>query len=620
MLNKLQEILQKHLLPLTFLEGLAAIAFYVSIPSSGKNIIFVGLSKDRLLIGGGFLALLLAILIFWLWTRNSITGQKFQERNLKQFFSDENSIFILRILLLIAIAIPLSIWIFISPIFEFNGIPPMLPLLFGKIFPLAIWFIVVALQALILLAKLEPKHPGYKSVLLGAGILLNVFFLLYYIFHIQQSFLMQNIAWEYQLLKLPLKNFALLATWFSAWIVFLILLATKKLRSPWTIILPFALFIASMFILPYSEGNIFLSRSINYLNEPQNHVIYSVCHENHGVAETIIRYDELLTDDFWLGTKPPGYFTFYSFMQSIGKSIFKSAASCDQAVSWLTSILCPLLAGLNIFLITALGKKFKFQDAHKAGILFLLLPNVLFFPFAADQFLFPLLLNCILLLILDPLNRLIAILAGVVLYFALFVSFSLLPVLGVITIWYLLRMIQTPKDIKHILLNEITFTAVGFVVSFIFMLLLFGYNPLIRYQIAFQNHRTHKAFTGNFLTTLKTIALNNFEFAIFIGTLNYLFFFSEGIRSAIHWLKKTYNKTDKFILSAFITFLGLNVLGQTRGEVGRLWIFFCPLVALVVLHAISKYDKQKKILYFLLIVFQLLTALSLYLTGFRYFV
>ena len=619
MRNKVQTALQKYLLPLIFLEGVLAIVFYINIPSSDKNIIFAGLSKDRLIIGAGFLSLLLIVLFFWLWTKHTTKGLTFQERNVKRVFSNENFIFLLRIFLLVAIAIPLSLWIFISPFFEFSNIPAMLPLLYGKVLPLVIWFIVVSCQCLFLLARLEPKRPWYDSALLGAGILLNVFFLLYYMLHINQRFLMQNIAWEYQRLQLPLKNYVLLFVWLILWIVFLLLLSTKKLSKPWTSILPFALFVAGMFILPYSEGNIIASRSTNYLNEPQNHVIYSVCHENHGIVETIIHYDEFLIGDFWLGTKPPGYFTFYSLVQTAGKSIFKSATSCDQAVSWLGSILFPLFAGLNIFLITALGKKYEFQNSYKAGILFIVLPNVLFFPFAADQFLFPLVFNSILLLVLDPPNRLIAILAGIVLYFGLFISFSLLPILGIIGVWYLLKMIREPGRVKEIILNDIVFIAVGFLSSFILMLILFGYNPIIRYQIAFQNHRTHKAFTGNFLTTLKTILLNNFEFAIFIGLLNYLFFISEGIRSGITWLKKTNSKADTFILSTFFAFLGLNVLGQTRGEVGRLWIFFCPLVALVVLHAINKYDKQKKILYFLFIIFQLLGALTFYLTGFRYF-
>ena len=394
---------------------------------------------------------------------------------------------------------------------------------------------------------------------------------------------MQNIAWEYQKLQLSLENYELLSLWFIVWIVFLIFLSTKKLPPPWMKILPFVLFIAGMFILPYSEGNIIASRSTNYLNEPQNHVVYSVCHENHGIVETIVRYDELLIGDFWLGTKPPGYFAFYSLMQSAGELIFKSAASCDQAVSWLGSILFPLLAGLNIFLITVIGNKFEFQNSYKAGILFIVLPNVLFFPFAADQFLFPLLFNCILLLLLEPPNRLMATLAGIVLYFGLFVSFSLLPILGVIGIWYLLKMIREPSLIKQTILNEIIFIAAGFWGSFFLMIILFGYNPIIRYQIAFQNHRTYKNFASDILTVIKTIALNNFEFAIYIGMLNFLFFISEGVHSMIRWIKRSQDKADTLILSTFIAFLGLNILGQTRGEVGRLWIFFCPLLTLVIL-------------------------------------
>ena len=600
------------------LEGLLALFFYLRIPSSEKNIVFLGLSKERLIIGSVFLAALLLIFSLWLWLRGaSPSGQAFQGW-IRRMPAKEDSVIIFRFCAGLVISILLSLCILISPYIEWVGVPEILPILLSRVLPILVWFMVAAGQLLYLLAPYPPKIRVSDSLFFAASIFLTVLLMICLALRVRQPYLTQNMAWEYRRQTLSGSHLALIFAWFAAWVAFLVALLKRKLTGIWLTFLPFFLFVIGMYILPYSGGGIFASRATGFLNEPQNHVVYSVCHESRGISRTIRQYDQYLNADFWLGTKPPGYFTFLSAIQLLAVNIFPRASNCDQAFAWLATALFPWLAGANVFLITAIGKKLGFLDPHKAAILFLTLPNVLFFCFSADQYLFPLLCNLTLLALILPRKPWMAFFGGVLLYISIFVSFSLLPVLGFLGVWYLLNWVGDSKIGRVQSIKQILCIAAGFMLVFVLMRLAFGYHPIIRYQNAFANHRAVKDFSMDLSAMLQIITLNNLEFAIWTGIPAFVLFLAAGLGSLGRWLRKQSEPVDKFMLATFVSFLGLNLLGQTQGEVNRLWIFFCSLIALIVTQALQRYLVQKNILYFLLLVSQLASTFLFYWAGFRY--
>jgi hypothetical protein len=172
--------------------------------------------------------------------------------------------------------------------------------------------------------------------------------------------------------------------------------------------------------------------------------------------------------------------------------------------------------------------------------------------------------------------------AGAGIYIAVFVSFSLLPILGLAPGWLMLdyafaREERALTDLVRPALG----TLVGVAVMWIGAAVLFGYSPLIRYSAAFELHRALKEFEVSAGSLLYYLILNNLDFLMWsgaamlillaYGTLRQVGEATRGRPSAMGALAGAYG----------LTFIGVNLLGQTRGEVGRIWIYLLPLGAVI---------------------------------------
>jgi hypothetical protein len=61
------------------------------------------------------------------------------------------------------------------------------------------------------------------------------------------------------------------------------------------------------------------------------------------------------------------------------------------------------------------------------------------------------------------------------------------------------------------------------------------------------------------------------------------------------------------------SFLALNLLGQTHGEVGRLWLFLLPLVAIAAVIPLQRWYGKHSAIPALVLTLQLITALLTFL-------
>ncbi len=59
-----------------------------------------------------------------------------------------------------------------------------------------------------------------------------------------------------------------------------------------------------------------------------------------------------------------------------------------------------------------------------------------------------------------------------------------------------------------------------------------------------------------------------------------LFFASTG-RSIYTLLRNQVTRFNIFTIAFFLTYLVINLLGQTKGEVGRMWMFLLPVISVI---------------------------------------
>jgi hypothetical protein len=158
-----------------------------------------------------------------------------------------------------------------------------------------------------------------------------------------------------------------------------------------------------------------------------------------------------------------------------------------------------------------------------------------------------------------------------------------------------------------------------------------NYDFISRYQAAFDRHRQIKIFEPGIKNFLSSILVNNVDIAAWTGFPIYLFFTWHGARSLINlvikWVKQPElipinlsmrytNPTDirltSFLTAFYLTFIGLNLFGQTRGEVGRIWLFMVPIFCLVASLEAQLLCKRKAVGIYLVIIIQWVTIFLTY--------
>ncbi|MCX6053479.1 MAG: hypothetical protein NTZ74_00915 [Chloroflexi bacterium] len=612
-IKNFREVIKKYLYLLFVIEGLPPFIIYLNSSSSKKNIFFLGLSKERLFIGGLFLLFLFLILVVGLILRKQGDNPNSLLRRINFILQNESKLAIFRCIAFFSFSLILSFLLIGSTFIKFSNVPLILVIVINKLSPFLIWSLLILGELLFFLSDYSKKTFNINFFTWAIGIFFWVFFTLIIIFQIIQPFLFQNFAIAYRNNNYSLLKLLLIGIWLFIWAGYLFLISKKRISRTLQVIIPISLFIFGIIVLPSSSDNFINNWKERFLNEPQNHAVYSVCYESYNLNKTLRNYDQIYNSDFWLGTKPPGYFTFYSAIIAINKFIIPPNIPCDKAIASIGVFLFPLMASSNIVLVVLLGKKLKIQNPIRAGLVIASLPNILFFCFSPDQFLYPLFFNLTLLFTVLPRRRIYSLLGGLLIYICVFTSFSLLPLIGFLIIWLFVNFInQNEKKTRIEIIRHGVYILIGFTLILLVVLLIFGYNPIIRYQNAFLNHRTIKNFNVLVIPFFKNILLNNFEFAISIGGPIYIVFISEGIRSFIKWLTKKGTATDLLNLAVFGTFIVLNMFGQTIGEVGRLWIFFGSFISIVVSQAFNRDYFEIKNSFSLLIFMQLVSTVVFY--------
>jgi len=137
--------------------------------------------------------------------------------------------------------------------------------------------------------------------------------------------------------------------------------------------------------------------------------------------------------------------------------------------------------------------------------------------------------------------------------------------------------------------------------------LALNYDFFQRYQLAMAQHWHAKDYLPGLKPMLEAFLLNNVEFAVWTGAPMALFFITRLVRSGNAFLHRKAGSLDGLLAAFMVTYLVVGLLGQTRGEVQRLWLFMVPLVCLFVAEESQTLFKQRERGIVLLVILQLVT-------------
>ncbi|MFV1949537.1 MAG: hypothetical protein ACC633_06340 [Anaerolineales bacterium] len=443
------------------------------------------------------------------------------------------------------------------------------------------------------------------------------FTLLYWvILFIQSPILLLIPDWYRALMKQPftLRHLYflpfLLLIW---WGIHLVFSKSVSITKGMVLLIFFGYCFQVMFGLVAGKGFESIRRS--YADRPISHTVSYGCGEM-SIIGSIKNYESHYGNSYRVQTKPPGYLVGHKIFAKVTNFLSGSHTEneCIYNYTRIGAYLFPFLASLVIIPITYLSKSlFRLKYPLLPGLIYILTPNFMIWVMVVDQVVFPLLFltNVVLMyLTIKYESFLIAIGLGISIYFSSFISFAMLPTIGLYCLWLTAEYITNKNNRKH---TNIIKLFVGFVLGFSLTYLVFyvllNYNAFSRFQLASYQHRLIKDYSINLLTILLAFITNSVEYFTWTGIPLFFLAASFSISSIKKIINKNHERSDIFSLSCVGMYIALNILSQTHGEVQRMWIFLSPLLVIIAAAEIlnrMKNDKRSAII--LLLIIQFCTA------------
>ena len=314
-----------------------------------------------------------------------------------------------------------------------------------------------------------------------------------------------------------------------------------------------------------------------------------------------------------VATKPPGTLLFFMLTQKA--SLLLEGDNYSRLLT-LCAVVYPLLSYLVLVPLFFFSRLFFDEEsALLTCSLYLFLPNLILINLHLDQVLYPFLFISSLTLAVYAYQKdsiLLAVLSGLVTYLAIYVSFSLLVLLPLIVMLLSAQMLK--MKITQASLWRLGSTLMGIIAGCLMLegiaYLFLNYNTLLRYRNAIAFHAAFKNWQPTAGETLTYALVNYVEYACWLG-IPLVCFYLAGIKnSLVNLLSGEKNLIDLFSIALLIIFLMLGILGKTKGEVARLWLFLAPLICcFVVAELNSRFMINKERAFKALVLLQLATSL-----------
>ncbi|HEY43818.1 MAG TPA: hypothetical protein G4O11_07535 [Anaerolineae bacterium] len=596
MLEELREtpsLYKKHLMQvlliLTTIEGIPAFILLFRIHSDRDSAFLFGFSPERIVLGG--IALLLLLLLTYLSVKSFTNHSWFEDIlfTLEEYIqkSDRIAISMLIIAYITILGVLIEL-IFALPLGEYFG---SLRAVYDRSFSIIRWGTLATAQTLAFIFvayhSIREKVKTFTTRMILRylwGLVIVSFTLLHIlILVLRESVLFHFPYWWgwFNVQPFSLRDLLFLGLiFFALWVVGR--MKTFSIKGYRHLILILVLGYVTQVSFAFIRGG-----SFDSLQTPlyqSNQVRYLVnAGPNLNLSRAIVKYEERYGTDETLRTKPPGALVFYIFMEKIS-NLSDPRASYEERRENLVrfaTLTFPVFSLLGLCVLYLLGREFlEKHESWTPSLILSLVPCFALQTLLLDQFLYPLLFMIGIFLAWKTVTSesfWIGMLSGGFIYVSVFTSFSLIALLAMTFTLLGLRMW---KQRKHGVSKRLFYVSAGVAISVILTGVLFyigfGYDPFLRYSKALAVHRSVKLLQPDLQQVFLAVVQNNLEFVFWVGAPIFLLAISRWLRAGMRLLKERMRDIDLVAISFFVTYFLLNLLGQTRGEVGRLWIFLVP--------------------------------------------
>jgi hypothetical protein len=569
--------------------------------SMERNAFLFGYSLPRILVGLVFLVLVAGILTLVLV--GSLRPLKFRSMHgsIDRWIERDTERALRMALLLLGLALLGGYALVLFGASLVPKTPYILRVAVDRILPCLIWLALAIAQFAVLMCaqvsairrslNVPAESPG-TSVLLA--VLLTGVSAQWLTFALRAEWLYQIPGWFYVWRRTPQPMLPSLAYLVPASIAALVVVRTllhlPQARTR-TLLALMLLCSGLQFAYGIARGGGMEGFRSKYANSPVSIQTQYAC-DAESIAGVFRDYEAKYGGTFWLGTKPPGFLSFHvglrDMLRWMQPQLMQEA--CFNTMTWFYAAFFPILAATVLVPMAGLeGEWESTNSASAAGFLYLAVPSVVLIPMVLDQALFPIVATLCILATVRAVRLMSlgwGILAGALAVAATVLSFSLLPLMAFVLAYPTIEMVAhkgeggTSRPLK---------VFIGLLAGFVTMLALahfaFGYDPLARYEAAFRQHREIKEFTSSLGGVLWSVILNNVEITHLFGFPVVLLFFVQSLRSAAALIKHVASRFDTFVAGIAVMYIGMNIVGQTRGEVARLWLFFVPLMCVVAIES-----------------------------------
>ncbi len=615
----------------TTLEGIVTFLLLFRIPSEQTSAWLFGFSKLRLLIG---VATLLPVLFLTVISVRALLRETYVERLLKKLeeILDKNNVaFHLLALLFALLGFGLFLCIIVNT--SIGEGHHQLIAIYQRSASLIFWMIAISTQSIALLLIFYPEIYRKRlrsdpSILMREGVFIAFLFLAFLLW----SILFFNIDWFHRMYgwffgfkKMEVSHPALflILVFISALVVWITLKYPFRWRR--NLLLLICLGYGLQMGFGFFEGEGWESLRFRYEMRGRSRHAEVVSRDTFDIR-SIQDFEKNYANIYrFLSTKPHGYLLFYAATRGLFDLLQLNSFGGDRFVNLMRFmvVLYPLIAMMVLLLLLRIARfVLAEENAISPLILYVSFPGIILFTLQLDQVIFPFLFTAgILLGICVSENRswLLSLFMGIFYYLVVFVSFSLLPLLFFLGAYLFLSTLFSDQRgrMKWLeMLRKIGLWFTGFVVVHVIMSSFFNIDLVQRYPNAMEAHKIAKGFVSDSQGIEPAALVNNSEFAIWIGFPMLLFVLAQLIVTFRSFRKKEAKPFDLLVVSFVLTMIFLNVFGNTRAEVARLWLFTLPVLSLLMSNQIKLLPFNQRMNHIFVVGTQLVTTFLIFIYQF----
>lgn len=609
----------QNLLVLGALQGIAAIPFLFSQPSEPGSIFLWGLSFSRFVIATSFTGVITSILVILIcsfffndWFKNIVKKADEFLRVDDRFWHFIFVLFfwaVLTVLLVVALRTPFAI--------RLNNLRFVLE----HVFSVLVWWIGIALESGIALWMIYHSQSRFRMIGIWRTVTIQIILAgtiaMWLITLFRMEFFTSIPFWVWFYHDMGEYNFLFLGVLAGvACVVYWVLKGDGNTRRKLLVLVLLGFALQASFGFIAGKG----FESIQKMARNSAHRrYYDRAVDNPLLWDALTDYESHYGWDHFLGTKPPGVISFYIVLQRVSNLVDPVTTYVDRLdrLTIFLAYIMPLVTYLTLIPLYFFSRIFfREEDIWLPLIFYLVFPNTLLQMLELDTTLFPLLFVLALLLthkVIVKQSIWWAIAAGAAAYVCVFFSFSLLMVIPLSLVWLGVEYLYHWKD--SIFWHKVKIIAgylFGIAATGLIFYAVFRYNAVLRYQNAITMHKQMKLLTTGFEQLKDAWILNSIEFTMWIGFPVAILLVMRTVQSGIAIWQQRADRLDRFFAAFLPTFVLLNVFGQTRSEVGRLWAFFMPLIAVFITPEVTRLIKNKKVAVFALLFLELITTFLIF--------